>query len=113
MAGARTFDHDEARRLREQGIPRKEVAAMLGVSEGAINWVASKGKTSAYTRVHYVIPPDLKRALERCAKSEGRSVNSQLIKILQEALDWHWYEEDEDCEVIFAHPVARHIRRVA
>lgn len=111
MAGARTFDHDEAKRLRAQGIPRKQVADMLGVSEGAIQWATQDGIMEGWNYAHYRLPHDLKRALERYAKAEKRSVNSQLIKILQEALDWHWYEETEDCETIFAHPVARHIRR--
>ncbi len=111
MAGARTFDHDEARRLRDEGYKRSEIAEMLGTSTGALQWVLQEGIMANWVRVHYRWPPDLKRALERYAKAEGRSVNSQLIKILQEHLDWHWYEEDEDMETIFAHPTARHIRR--
>lgn len=111
MAGARTFDHDEARRLRAEGVSRPEIARRLGTSQGAVQWATDPDLMTNWARVHYRFPKDLKRALERCAKAEGRSVNSQLIKILQEHLDWHYYEEDEDCEVIFAHPVARHIRR--
>lgn len=113
MAGARTFDHDEAKRMRASGMKRREIAAQLGVSEAAIQWATDPHLMDGWSRVHYRIPHDLKRALERNAKAEKRSVNSQVIKILQEHLDWHWYEETEDCETIFAHPVARHIRRVA
>lgn len=113
MAGLRTFDHDEAKRLRASGVPRKKVAEMLGVSEGAIQWAVDDGIMEGWACVHWRLPPDLKRALERSAKAESRSVNSQVIKILKDALDWHWYEEDEDCETIFAHPVSRHIKRVA
>lgn len=112
MAGARTFDHDEAVRLRKEGMTRREIALTLGVSQGAIEWATGPGMGANWVRVAYRFPPDLKRALERYAKAEGRSVNSQLIKILQEKLDWRYYEEDEDCEMIFAHPVARHIRRI-
>lgn len=111
MAGARTFDHDEAKRLKAEGYKTSEIAAMLGVSTGAIQWATQEGIMANWARVHYRIPPDLKRALERYALAEGRSVNSQVIKIFQDVLDWRWYEETEDTEVIFAHPMARHIRR--
>lgn len=111
MAGARTFDHDEAKRLRKEGYKRREVAAMLGVSERAIQWATQENIMGRWASVHYRIPPDMKRALERYAKAESRSVNSQVIKIFQDALNWQWYEETEDCEEIFAHPAARYRRR--
>lgn len=113
MAGARTFDHDEAQRLLDQGLKQQEVADLLGVSRGAIRWACVPGIMKDWQRVHYRLPPDLKRALERQAKAEGRSVNGQLIKILKDSLGWEWYEEGEDCETIFAHPVAKHIKRAA
>jgi len=113
MAGLRTFDHDEARRLRAEGKTRQEICDIMGVTHGALQWIFDEGKMKNCTRVCYRLPKDMKRALERAAREDGRSVNSQVIKILQEALDWRYYEQDEDLEFIFAHPVARHVRRAA
>lgn len=113
MAGARTFDWDEAQRLLDSGLKMREVAEIMGVSKGAIEWMQRRNLMAEWACVHYRLPKDLKRALERYAKAEQRSVNSQLIHILKEKLDWRYYEEDEEPEIIFAHPVARHIRRSA
>jgi hypothetical protein len=114
MAGARTFDHDEAKRLWAAGWRREDIAKHFGVSEGAIEWaVADMPSRRRSEQALLRFPPDLRRALQRMAKAEHRSFNSQVIKLLADAVDWHFYEEGEDTETIFAHPVARHIRRSA
>ncbi len=108
MPRKRTWDVEEAKRLKSEGKKRSEIAEILGVSEGAIEWAIDPDVMKNYAQIRLRLPPDMKRAIERYAVAEHRSVNSQLIHILKEVLDWRWYEEDEDTALIFAHPVARY-----